>query len=609
MRDLGTLRRSSVISTYGPGSIADFRSGSGGSAAISVIMPGIEAWDETSAAKGISNFQTIFEPRLQKKLSVDGFRLPPVLPEGTSRYGELPVAAVRFPKWLQCPKCDLLKIASKWSHEPGDPARYCAQCSDGLPHSERVYVVPVRFVAACEDGHIEDFPWNRWVGHKPSCSANNPLKLRSIGAGLSGLVLSCTECGSSRSMQGAFAKTALSSLGCSCSGNRPWLSTNDSECNKTIRALQRGASNIYFPVIHSAIDIPPWSDRLQKSMGQYWAPLVSIEDPAQREIVLKALLPQLPNLGWSADDLPRELSKRIEHIKNIDPEDLRWDEYCQFCDSSIGSDHGEFEIHHELVPDEIKHVISLAVRVTRLREVRAISGFTRIHPHITEVTVDDGAVSSVVSPISESDLRWLPAIENRGEGIFLRLNEALLKTWECNKAVRAKTQQINQARSIEIEQRLGNPPADEIPPRFMLLHSFAHALMRELALECGYSSASLRERIYSSSVPNKEMAGILIFTASPDSDGTLGGLERQGVTDRISLMIKRSINAMRWCSSDPLCITGVTSSSEPLNLAACHSCLYAPETSCEEFNKYLAREFLVGTPEDITIGYFSSLLD
>jgi hypothetical protein len=128
--------------------------------------------------------------------------------------------------------------------------------------------------------------------------------------------------------------------------------------------------------------------------------------------------------------------------------------------------------------------------------------------------------------------------------------------------------------------------------------------MRQLALTCGYSTASLRERLYTGA----ETCGLLIYTATTDADGTLGGLQRQGEERRIGQLLRDAVASQRWCSSDPLCISGAMMFSNETNGAACHACVLAPETSCEEFNRFLDRAFLVGLPSDPAVGFFREWL-
>jgi hypothetical protein len=195
----------------------------------------------------------------------------------------------------------------------------------------------------------------------------------------------------------------------------------------------------------------------------------------------------------------------------------------------------------------------------------------------------------------------------RGEGIFLDFHREALKSWEDRPEVLARAADI-QLSARAAGYRGARADIDSITPRLLLVHSFAHALMKQLSLDCGYSAASLRERIYVGA-GDWDMAGVLIYTASPDSDGTLGGLARQGQPDALAGAIIGAIASMAWCSSDPLCIEGRSSLSHQLNKAACHACLLASETSCEEFNYMLDRASLVGTTTNRSVGFFSEVLE
>lgn len=602
--ELGKLRRSSVVSIFGPGSIVDFRAGGQGGAPVSVVAAGLDEWDKRARPPGLRNPQTIYEPRLQKKLKVGGFRLPPVVSDNEPA-DSLCIPGVRFPSWLQCPQCNTLKPASSWNRLPGDPAPYCGICTANAPGRQRVHVVPVRFITACEHGHLDEFPWHFWIHHRDGCTRKKPLRLTTEGAGLAGLILSCTECGARRNMEGVFSRGALTGL--KCRGRLLWLSAHNEECNKIPRVLQRGASNLYFPVIHSALDIPPWSDSLQKLLGMYWDPITQVHDPEHRRTFIQTLLPMLGNIGMTGDELAQRINERLHLLDNTENTDLRRDEYYQLTsgeDSQVEAD-SEFEIRQEKIPSALEPYLDNIVRVVRLREVRAISGFTRIYP--PDAADDNGPVR--IAPIRVEHSNWLPAVEVRGEGIFLSLNKNYLMEWEQRNKVDDRAKKINSAFEEEWQQRTGDgsSPERKITPRVLLVHSLSHALMRQLALECGYSTASLRERLYVEE-GDDGMCGVLIFTATPDADGTLGGLVRQGLPNRLEELLVNGLRSIQWCSSDPLCIQGMTSVSEAFNLAACHSCLLAPETSCEEFNRFLDRAMLVGHPDQPNSGYFEPLV-
>ena len=601
--ELGNLRRSMVVLTSGPGSIVDFRADG---APVSAVVAGLEEWDHSFPLP--PGEQRVNEPRLQRRLGVSEFRLPPVIDERSTWRGSndtRSLVAVRFPIWLQCPRCDRLAPANRWVNDPRKAYRYCPRCTERNPGQRHVPVIPVRFVMACEAGHLDEFPWDWWVNHKSKCNNRNNLLLRSERPGLSGLIVRCPECGASRSMDGIF--NAITWRGFRCNGRRPWLRTNSDTCDLQPRALQRGASNLYFPILESALSIPPWSDRLQGELGHYWDAIIKVEDPDDRAKFIRILAQtQLQPILEDLKISPEELADLIEQRRNQYSGDaileIKHEEYQHFV---AGFDirreeGGEFEIRNVQIPDKLKYYFNRIVRVVRLREVMAIRGFTRINPPGDEHNQN-------IAPLSIQRSNWLPAIEVRGEGLFLSFDPVRLRRWEQQRVVQDRAERIHAGWQQEWNNRYGEgEPTPKITPRYLLIHTYAHALMRQLNMECGYSSASLRERIYSGD-EGEDMAGLLIYTATSDSDGTLGGLQRQGEPTRISRTAIAAIRAMEWCSSDPLCIER-TVTPENHSLAACHACCLAPETSCEQYNRFLDRAMIVGLPNRPEVGFFSSVL-
>jgi hypothetical protein len=614
--ELGELRRSSVVMTFAPGAVVDFRAGG---AAVSAVVGGLEEWDRSFPPAGLANPQVIYEPRLQRKLRIEGFRLPPVRLDrlGSETEDTRALVATRFPRWLQCPHCDTIAPATRWPNDPGRAYRYCHTCTERQPGRRRIMVIPVRFVVACSAGHLDEFPWHWWVGHKPECrnrgKGDAALVLRAERAGLAGLVLSCPACEGKQSMERIFKSDAL--RGARCHARRPWLSIEaDPQGCETrpglpppqLRVVQRGASNLFFPVIESALSIPPWADELQQTLGMYWSPIMNTASPGDRRRFIHllaggALTEALRHLRLNADQLADLVESRTQRLEDTRGEDLRLEEYRRLT-AGIDTEPDEqleFEIRNSTVPPGLRNYVGRLVRVTRLREVRAITGFTRIYPP------EAGDVP--IAPLASGPISWLPAIEVRGEGVFLTLEEEQLLRWEAIPGVEGRTKRLRDVFAAEWLQRHGQRPLPiDISPRLVLLHTLAHALIRELTLECGYSTASLRERLYCDSAA-AQMAGVLIYTATADSDGTLGGLERQGLPARFEQILVNSIEALRWCSSDPLCIEGAMGGVETFSLAACHACCLAPETSCEHYNRFLDRALLTGTPDDPHLGFFSAL--
>jgi len=339
----------------------------------------------------------------------------------------------------------------------------------------------------------------------------------------------------------------------------------------------------------------------------YWDAILNVE-PSQIAdfvgmLVQGPLQPVLEELNLTIDELTERIKSRLNSYNDDSIHNIRHEEYRQL-ESGLGTrpeSDDEFEIRNVPVPDRLRPYFSNIVRVVRLREVKALMGFTRINP-----PGDENDLNMV--PLSVQKKNWLPAIEVRGEGIFLAFDSEHLQQWERQKEVRERADKIQDSWLSEWRERYDDrDPSPMITPRYLLIHTWAHALIRQLTLECGYSNASLRERLYIAEDEN-QMSGLLIYTATSDSDGTLGGLQRQGKPEKISRTVQAAVKAMEWCSSDPLCIEGMVAAPENHSLAACHACCLASETSCEEFNRFLDRAMLVGLPEKPEIGYFSLIL-
>ena len=605
---LGRLRRSSALLTFGPGAVVDFRADG---APVSAVTAGLEEWDRSFPPAGLANSQRIFEPRLQRKLSVAGFRLPPVADETARSKDGQPdrraLVAVRFPNWLHCSRCSRLAPTRRWPTQPGRAYRYCARCTSQAPGQRKVFAVPARFVMACARGHLDDFPWHSWVQHDVNCqrSRSASLRLQSERPGLAGLILSCPECKVRRSMQGVFSARVWRSH--QCRGRRPWLPAENEACDSRPRPLQRGASNLYFPVISSALSIPPWSDVLQESLGHYWNMIVDAEPAARPTIISVAqsqLQPAMRELGLTEDELAQQIEARLARYADDSILNIRAEEYHHLVSGhDVGRrDRDDFETRMVPIPANLRPFFSRIVRVVRLREVRVLRGFTRINPP------DRDRLSEMAS-LSARRRNWLPGIEVRGEGIFLGLDGDALRPWESQEGILRRAGIVDDVWRASWRERHGaEGPSWRVTARYLLIHSLAHALMRQLTLECGYSFAALRERLYVSDGED-DMAGLLVYTATSDSDGTLGGLQRQGEAVHIERTVGAAIRAMEWCSGDPLCVERMTAGADRLSLAACHACSFAPETACEEHNRFLDRAMLVGLPEARGIGFFAGLLD
>lgn len=291
-----------------------------------------------------------------------------------------------------------------------------------------------------------------------------------------------------------------------------------------------------------------------------------------------------------------------------DIKEPEWRVFTNFDPSLNSSDFRlrPIEINAQGMFSGLEHVIL----AERLREVQAMVGFTRLDA-VGELTDPEHAIQIEPAPISRRSPTWVPASEVRGEGIFIQFKEELVHRWELDSEVRTRESHFWEAHRKWRAMRGIDEPSSGFPGmRYVLLHTFSHALMRQLALESGYSGASLKERIYSRT-PNMKggpMAGILIYTAASDSEGTLGGLVNLGEPETITRHIHQALQSATICASDPVCAERDPSmQGRTLHAAACHACLFASETACERGNKYLDRSTLVRTIEHNALAFFQNI--
>ena len=446
-------------------------------------------------------------------------------------------------------------------------------------------------MVACAAGHLDDFPWNWWV-HNGSGTCSGLLELHDTGSSgsASDLKVKCLKCGEIRGLGGAFEKGAISR----CTGRRPWLSVSHYEkgCEQSVKTILRGASNAYFTVVSSALSIPPWSDPIQQDLAPYRDILTQAKSLEHFRMGIEGQFYDVGDLldRYTIEELWKALKAEPDKEDN-----LKDHEYTSFLNPESVMDVGsEFDISAQPVHERYRAHFSQVVAASRLREVRALRAFTRIDsiPDLGERT-DVADLNIRISPLGLKDVDWLPGIDLRGEGIFLRLAPETLGQWEIQTAVKHEADRLTSQFSEWRKSR--DLDARPFPgERYVLLHSLAHALIRQLALDCGYSSSALRERIYCST-DDEKMAGLLIYTASSDSDGSLGGLVDMAAPDRLGPVLMGALHESEFCASDPLCGGGAPGAAANLNGAACHACLLLAETSCEFGNRLLDRAVLVET--------------
>jgi hypothetical protein len=616
----GTVRRAQLISPFGVGAMTVLVDGT------SVLAAGLDHWFEGDNVQ-VSDFR-IEEWRLQRRLRVSHFRMPPHYQQPRRGMTEtnvgLTVPFLRFPTWSFCPYCKRMSrqpLAFHGKAHCPDPNHSTAKNRKGPAMAQ------VPFVVVCEHGHMDDFPWSEWVHRTVSPRCGGSLRLRSRGGGsLAGQVVSCDGCKESRSLEGVMTATGetttlTSHLGhgteYSCQGWRPWFGNAAGRCGQPLRGTLRGASNVYFPLVESSIYLP--------------------QSPSSTpETLLKALdAPDFSGGIALAKTLPGGIT--AEHIRSMDRNDLlTWFTDEQIDDALVeisGGDaaqqeydldvlspvgwrrpehdllRGEIRHPHLVVTkpaasygEEVSHAFSRVRLVELLRETRALWGFTRLKS--SGLRLNEGKARLRLRPPGGND--WLPAYTVFGEGLYLELDENQLRDWENQPAVAERADRLaDYYRGVQQDRGLEER---DITPRLILIHTLAHLIINQLIFECGYSTASLRERLFVSSDHKEPMSGLLIYTAAGDAEGTMGGLVRMGKPGNLDSVWEAVLANAEWCSTDPICMEAGEAGQGPdsCNMAACHSCGLLPETSCEEFNRFLDRGLVIGSLKKPGIGFFSS---
>ncbi|MDD4366096.1 MAG: DUF1998 domain-containing protein [Eubacteriales bacterium] len=607
------MRRSSLISPWGVGAIVPFPNDE------SLMIAGLDMWQYTTTEPFL-----IKDERLQKRLGVKELRWPPDFRDRDSDAVNfnLKIPAVRFPRWHYCPFCGTMQKVGYFTKQPTCDAYqwpHGRKCNPNARYKHRL--IPERFVVVCPDGHIDDFPIAEWVhfdsGHKydpETCKIR-----RSTGgtsAALTGVRYECS-CGASKSIAAALRPGALKRIGYTCKATKPWLGIEeDTEhpctCDDTekIKVLQRGASNVWFADTRSSIYIPTDDEVASRR-------IVGIVNSSLNYVMNQRLNGQLPRdiinmlAGLhqvNADELYQAFERKINNLEGLPEvtESMTEDEYriaeYRVLTKNSGSDAIDFHsINHPISAYHKKlgkYFKSISL-VNKLRETRAFVGFSRLEPN----TSNDIAKSKSMLRLGNGD--WLPAVEVYGEGIFFEFNPDTLSEWATREDVVERISLLNSAYS---NSYISKASPGDLRPEFILIHTFAHLLINQLSYECGYGSSSIRERIYcEKTTNNSDMCGVLIYTASGDSEGSLGGLVRQGEPGRLEDTVLAAIHNAEWCSSDPICIQSYGQGPESCNLAACHNCALLPETCCECGNRLLDRGVVVGTLDNLELGYFDQL--
>ena len=620
------IRLRQVVGVFGPGAMLDLPERS-------VLVQGLDEWEMF----GAGTFKVIEEPRLarllQQRLSGDG-RLagdrPPELRTPPIDYGDpkkgrpLGIKGTVFPRWFVCEavpgdQTNRRRLVRFQDLDP--PRRKDHKADDG----KRRQVSPIRFVCGCEKGHLQDIEWRR-ILHRSGqiCREQMWLEESSTSADPRDTRMVC-DCGEALSLEELFQPGRLGA----CHGERPWIGDHDPQgCDapQGLRLLVRSATNTYFSQVAKVISLPQAIDELAKRIEALWSVLSKCTSLSMVAMA-RMLNPQVEaNLkGFSDDEVFARVSVMASNSPGTDSaEDPRIAEFELFGSgrSLIGSNAPNALLHAETLNRDVwdpRREVMLAgieslVAVHRLREVSCLYGFTRFEPApLASDELEDVGLAVSGAPLA-SNPSWLPAVDQYGEGFFLRLSSDALTAWLAKEEVRLRAAQLHAgadawaaARRAMGMQVSANSLKDRERAEYVMAHSLAHALMTEVAIDCGYPASALKERVYVlPRAPGEPIrCGILIYTASAGNQGTLGGLVE--VTRRFARVLTAALDRVGLCSGDPICSDhdpAAASDDRALHGAACHGCLLVAETSCEARNLFLDRALLVDTVGTRGCGFF-----
>ncbi|KZU67242.1 DUF1998 domain-containing protein [Lactiplantibacillus plantarum] len=631
------IRRSQLLTPFGVGSLFDINNQT-------VMIADSEYWNK-------NEFKEIHDPRLEQAMNTSGFIEPPISVDDSTGVG---ISGIRFPQWYLSPYTRQIQPIYEWrkmADKNGKAGLFDERPFDASSKS-RDELVPLRFICVCSNGHIQDFPWVEWPHNGKICK-HPDLELNNTHN--SGSILDysvhCKNCGKRKSLGIIFNKNAFSDylnlIGVHCKGNYVWKNRVKSDsCNQGLQVLLRSANNLYFPNISSSVNIPFDDHTLIKAIkaDEVLNPeyLVirqrikkiangtfseTIKDKLGKDFIVQSFLQNIVDVlrnSYPNIDQLQVLNEIIDQVdseksasddEDIDVMDYRREEfnilsgitpYDNSSDKLIKQTFNQKDLLKTKLPASVKCI----TLIHELQVVSVLRSYSRLKPtdsdSMKEIIREEGENTEFSKEVSlrRTDGRYV-GMRSHGEGIFITLDPVQVATWMD----RIKGSEISE----RILNKVNNPDVFEdekkyITPDYYLLHTLSHIILKELSISSGYSATALKERLYFSNEVGQEMYGILIYTSSSDSEGTLGGLVKQGVPEKMKWILLAAIEKAKWCSFDPVCIDSEGQGNNSLNAGACHACALVSETSCEKRNQYLDRGVLIGELDTPELGFFSKFI-
>ncbi|NVN50333.1 hypothetical protein HLY00_1501 [Mycolicibacterium hippocampi] len=637
---VGSIRPSAMLYTNGIGATVDLPH-------FAVMPSGLDAWERVYARRP-GGAETIAEPRLLALTrnhlgsQVAELRKPPWAPEekgwAAGSAIDLGIPCRIFPQWLRCTGCGLLAPVSHERFAYSNVVRYRPdraefsheKCKgfEGKKKGFKAVALPARYMIACVNGHLDEFPYDAWVHRGGSCPSGDKfpsLRMREWKSNIGPDVqIHCLACQQSRGMLEAVGPRASEKLPM-CRGRHPHLDAFYN-CDQRGRLLMLGAANQWFASTIGLLALPTEQAASAADLALLLrtlpkADLDDLQGVAEMKMFRKYAAMALKTevidgvvdeLVWEAVQIARGSAVPTSEDTSgnqSDPRTILAPEWAVLTDEpkyTQMSGSRDFRAVRRDVPEPLQPVVSAVVAVEKLKKVNSFIGFTRIDA----LDRIDDATARVAPLCASGKPTWVPATEDRGEGVFLQFDESVIASWEQQVLARPVWQTFRKAHRLNFQRRTSKTADDIDPdsrfpaPRYWAIHTLSHLLIRQAAMSSGYGSASLTERIYAWPADDKHpaAAGLLISTTASDGEGTLGGLVELAKPAKLERLVADAVRRGQRCSSDPICSHRAPRGKEEfLHGAACHFCLFLSETSCERTNRFLDRRLLLGlmTDEDV----------
>ena len=637
------IRRSQLAGVFGVGSLRIMVGG------ISMICGSLDHWLTPITKRNTrfegSNTDSPYEDqewqfdeyRLRSFLGVDYFNYPPQYRQQPYRGSQIKNAEIiipyfLFPRYMYCSnnvgnnKCGRLKPRQPTLNVEElekEKKLVCDECN------VKASLYQVNIITVCDNGHIDDFPWFEWAHiHKKEENCDRyKLKFKQrVVNGIATQQVTCESCGGTATLEDCFWNLNNRLPDLKCSGNTPWFGPDEKEkCDLQPEAVYRSGSNVYKPVIRSSLYIPigenydkiaELNDRFDKGiLNNYRIRLSQTlasknteeEKDAQIKITAEMLcLPEVEDEDYTAEDVEKVLrlqlfGKDSSVAKKEEPEIKTDQEFKEEEYKVLSKNNNTPQLVTQVqdvtkYSEEIQEYISGITLVNKLIETRALVDFTR-REGVFDVEEKDN--SKLWREKQKYGERWLPAVQNNGEGIFIKFDSKKIDTHSKKENVKARLEKLE----TDINNQEDESFNAYIPNLSLLfIHTFSHLLINEMAYYSGYNTAAISERLYIKQEDDADMSGVLIYTAAGDEEGTLGGLIKLSSPEIFNKLFENALEKARWCSTDPVCNDVGTQGPYNKNLGACHSCALLPETSCQDRNCFLDRGVVVGTQSDRELG-------